>query len=77
MGDPLPHDERLGQAIYNMLRPKDDPEVTSGRKMVTDNDVLQYKAQIADDLFNLEDHKLQRMFFDRFWCEKCKKGDRL
>ena len=65
MGDPLPHDERIGQAIYNMLRPKDEYDQQT-------EDILFYKAYIADGLFNLPDHELQRMFIDRFWCDKCK-----
>ena len=67
MGDPLPHDERIGQVIYNALRPDEDG---------TDKDVnyliFQTKAAIADKLFNIPDHKLKAIFFERLWCDKCK-----
>jgi len=68
MGDPLPHDERIGQAIYNMLRPNEGT-------YSTEEMIIKYKAQIADRLFNLSDHELQRMFYDRFWCDKCKERE--
>ena len=71
MGDPLPHDERLGQAIYNMLRPKEQSDV------ITEESVGRDKQYVADGLFNLPDHELQRMFIDRFWCDKCKQGGRI
>lgn len=67
MGDPLPHDERLGQAIYNYLRLDEDPR--------SQQDHIRLQSQMADKLFNIDDFKLQRFIMEKFWCEKCKKGD--
>lgn len=61
MGDPLPHDQRIGQMIYNMLR-KDLKDIGSdGEKQI-----------VADKLFNISDHDLKRIFFDKLWCIKCR-----
>lgn len=62
LGDPLPHDERIGQAIFNGLR-KDlesehEDQVVAGR------------------LFNISDHDLKKIFFNRLWCNKCKMAGR-
>ena len=65
MDDPLPHDERLGQAIYNYLRPN---------KEKLDN-FEQYQSLLADKLFNVADLDLQRFIQHKFWCAKCKRGD--
>lgn len=64
MGDPLPHDERLGQAIYNYLRTKENVK--------TEEDHIKDQSRMADKLFNIEDHELWRFIHEKFWCEKCK-----
>lgn len=61
MGDPLPHDQRIGQMVYNMLR-KDLEDVGSEHE----------KQIVADKLFNISDHDLKKIFFDKLWCHKCK-----
>lgn len=68
MGDPLPHDERLGQAIYNHLRSK-----TNEGTYADDEIITKYKAGVADLLFNIPDMLLWRFIHEKFWCEKCKK----
>ena len=66
MGDPLPHDERIGQVIYNALRPN-----TSKIKLTEEN-IKDYDVAIASTLFNIPDHEIKRIFLDRLWCDKCK-----
>jgi hypothetical protein len=72
MGDPLPHDERIGQAIYNMLRPVEEEYSIDAETFL--NQVTKYKATICDKLFNLDDSALNRMLYEKFWCTKCKEN---
>lgn len=62
MGEPLPHDQRIGQMIYNMLR----------KDLNNSSDELDEKIIVADKLFNISDHDLKMIFFDKLWCNKCK-----
>ncbi len=61
MGDPLPHDQRIGQMIFNQLR-KDLKEKESENE----------DKIVAGRLFNISDHDLKLIFFNKLWCEKCR-----
>lgn len=64
MGDPLPHDERIGQVIFNELR-----------KDLNDKQSEQEDSIVAGKLFNISDHDLNKIFFNRLWCDKCKRRE--
>ncbi len=65
MGDPLPHDERIGQVIFNELR-----------KDLNDSESKHEDQIVAGKLFNISDHDLKKIFFNRLWCNKCKMAGR-
>lgn len=67
MGDPLPHDERIGQVIYNHLRTESHGTSREAH--------LENQSELADKLFNITDSDLQRLFIERLWCEKCKRRE--
>jgi hypothetical protein len=46
--------QRKGQFIYNMLRPEDKP-------IKDDVDMLRYKANIADSLWNMTDIEFDKI----------------
>lgn len=64
MGDPLPHDQRIGQLIYNYLRT--DNVIESHDDHIKDQSIM------ADRLFNIDDSKIKQLFYDKLWCNKCK-----
>jgi len=63
----LPHDERIGQIISNHFRPNEGT-------YSTEQMILEYKAQIADRIFNADDHELRYIIMQKLYCESCKKG---
>jgi hypothetical protein len=67
MGDPLPHDERIGQAIYNYLRTK--------TVVNTEEEYIRDQSRMADKLFNISDSDLNRLFYEKLWCDKCKERE--
>jgi len=61
MGDPLPHDQRIGQMVFNELR-----------KDLNDKESEHEDKIVAGRLFNISDHDLKLIFFNKLWCEKCR-----